>query len=233
MQLKKINTESKTYKNIRGGISWFSGLGAGFTLEAMSIPWVKSVVNSKLMRLSCFGGIVTMSTLVMEIGRNYSAEVVDAFADVWNGGVDFVNGIRAKHDDDDELNPEFKVETKKQFIGLDIPGRNATPKQEKEFIDGIVSETCPFEFSTEKEAKEAIENLVKYIENSNADSVDICSYFASVFGRKLPDEVYDICLRYGWTKDDIKNWGVDRIADDLYIIDLNNYHDISSSYEIL
>lgn len=227
--LKKIDTESKAYKNVREGISWFSGLGAGFTLEAMSIPWVKSVVNSKLMRLSCFGGIVTMSTLVMEIGRNYSATVVDAFADVWNGGVDFLNELHDAEIDDDEPD-EPEVETKQTYVGIDIPGKNATPIEEKQFIADVVDAVRPFEFETEAEAKEFIEDVAGYV--SKFGHVDIAYAFAAA-GRKLPIEVYDIALKFGWTTEDVKDWGVDEIARNCYIADVFNYHDISDRYQTL
>lgn len=237
MKLKKIDTESKTYKNIRGGISWFSGLGAGFTLEAMSIPWVKSVVNSKIMRLSCFGGIVTMSALVMEIGRNYSATVVDAFADVWNGGVDFLNELHDAEIDDDEPDYDAKidddepeVETKQTYIGLDIPGKNATPIEEKQFIADVVDAVRPFEFDKEAEAKEFIEDVAGYV--GKFGHVDIAYAFA-VSGHKLPIEVYDIALKFGWTTEDVKDWGVDEIARNCYIADVFNYRDISDRYQTL
>jgi hypothetical protein len=229
MKLKKIDTESKAYKNIRGGISWFSGLGAGFTLEAMSIPWVKSVVNSKLMRLSCFGGIVTMSTFVMEIGRNYSAEVVDAFADVWNGGVDFLNELHDAEIDDNEPD-DFEVETKQTFAGLDIPGKNATPIEEKQFIADLIDKVRPFEFKTEDDAKKFVEHLAWYIDTLG--HVDI-AYAFTVSGYKLPIEIYNIGVKFGWTAEDTRDWGVDKISDDSYIADIFDYHDISDIYQIL
>lgn len=227
--LKKIDTESKAYKNVREGISWFSGLGSGFTLECMSIPWVKSVFNSKLMRLSCFGGIVTMSTLVTEIGRNYSATLVDAVADVWNGGVDFLNELHDAEIDDDEPD-EPEVKTKQTYVDIDIPGKNATPIEEKQFIADIVDAVRPFEFETENDAKQFVEEVARYV--NKFGHVDIAYAFA-VAGRKLPVEVYDIALKFGWSKDDAKDWGVDKIAENVYIADIFNYHDISDTYQIL
>lgn len=229
MKLKKIDTESKTYKNVREGISWFSGLGSGFTLECMSIPWASELIKNRLVRLSCFSGIVTMSTLVSFIGHNMSVEIVDSLAYCWNKGVDKLTELRnAEIDDDDPDEPE--VETKQTYVGLDIPGKNATPIEEKQFIADLVDTVRPFEFETEDDAKQFVEEVARYV--NKFGHVDIAYAFA-VAGRKLPVEVYDIALKFGWVKDDAKDWGVDKIAENVYIADIFNYHDISDRYQTL
>lgn len=227
--LKKIDTESKTYKNVREGISWFSGLGSAFTLECMSIPFVSVIVKNRILRLSCFSGIVTMSTLVSFIGHNMSSELVDSVAYCWNNGVDKLTELRNAEIDDDEPD-EPEVETKQTYVGLDIPGKNATPIEEKQFIADLVDKVLPFEFNTEAEAKEFIEDIAGYV--GKFGHVDIAYAFA-VSGHKLPIEAYDVALKFGWTTEDAKDWGVDKISDDSYIADIFNYHDISDTYEIL
>lgn len=227
--LKKIDTESKTYKNVREGISWFSGLGSGFTLECMSIPFMSALIKNRLVRLSCFSGIVTMSTLVSFIGHNMSSELVDSVAYCWNKGVDKLAELRDAEIDDDEPD-EPEVETKQTYVGIDIPGKNATPIEEKQFIADVVDAVLPFEFDTEVEAKEFVEDVAGYV--NKFGHVDI-AYAFTVSGHKLPIEVYDVALKFGWTTEDVKDWGVDKISDNSYIADVFNYHDISDRYQTL
>ena len=227
--LKKIDTESKAYKNVREGISWFSGLGSGFTLECMSIPFTSALIKNRLVRLSCFSGIVTMSTLVSFIGHNMSSELVDSFAYCWNKGVDKLTELRNAEIDDDEPD-EPEVETKQTYVGLDIPGKNATPIEEKQFIADVVDAVLPFEFDTEAKAKEFVEDIAGYV--GKFGHVDI-AYAFTVSGHKLPIEVYDVALKFGWTTEDVKDWGVDKISDNSYIADVFNYHDISDRYQTL
>lgn len=229
MKLKKIDTESKIYNNIRSGIGIVSGLGAGFAFEAMSIPWFRSIFRSRLMNIACFGGVVSISTLIMEIGDAQSKRIVDAYATCWNDTVDFLNKLHDAEIDDEE--PDyFEVETKQTFAGIDIPGKNATPIEEKRFIADVVDTVRPFEFEKEADAKEFIEDVARYV--GKFGHVDIAYAFAAA-GRKLPIEVYDIALKFGWSKDDAKDWGVDKIAENVYIADIFNYHDISDTYQIL
>lgn len=227
--LKKIDTESKTYKNVREGISWFSGLGSGFTLECMSIPFMRALIKNRLVRLSCFSGIVTMSALVSFIGHNMSSELVDSVAYCWNKGVDKLTELRNAEIDDDEPD-EPEVETKQTYVGLDIPGKNATPIEEKQFIADVVDAVLPFEFDTEAKAKEFVEDVAGYV--GKFGHVDIAYAFAAS-GHKLPFEVYDVALKFGWTTEDVKDWGVDKISDNSYIADVFNYHDISDRYQTL
>lgn len=227
--LKKIDTESKAYKNVREGISWFSGLGSGFTLECMSIPFTSALIKNRIVRLSCFSGIVTMSTLVSFIGHNMSSELVDSVAYYWNKGVDKLTELRNAEIDDDEPD-EPEVETKQTYVGLDIPGKNATPIEEKQFIADVVDAVLPFEFDTEAKAKEFVEDIAGYV--GKFGHVDI-AYAFTVSGHKLPIEVYDVALKFGWTTEDVKDWGVDKISDNSYIADVFNYHDISDRYQTL
>lgn len=237
MKLKKIDTESKTYKNVRGGISFVSGIGAGLAFEAMSIPWFKTIFKSRLLKLACFGGVVSISTLIMEIGDAQAQRIVDAYAEAWNDvvdlvdkGVDKLTELRNAEIDDDEPDYEPEVETKQTYVGLDIPSKNATPIEEKQFIADVVDAVLPFEFNTEAEAKEFIEDIAGYV--GRFGHVDIAYAFA-VSAHKLPIEVYDIALKFGWTTEDVKDWGVDKISDNSYIADVFNYHDISDRYQTL
>lgn len=229
MKLKKIDTESKTYKNVRSGIGFVSGLGAGFAFEAMSIPWVRSIFRSRLMHIACFGGVVSISTLIMEIGEEQARKIVDAYACCWNDIADFVNELHDAEIDDEEPD-EPEVQTKRTPVSIDIPGKNATPDEEKQFIADVVGAVRPFEFNTEERAKRFIEDVAGYVNKNGC--VDIAYAFA-VSGNKLPIEVYDIALKFGWTTEDIESWGVDKISSDEYIADVFNYHDISDRYQTL
>lgn len=229
MKLKKIDTESKTYKNLRSSVGFISGLGAGFAFEAMSIPWVRSIFRSRLMHIICLGGVVSISTLIMKIGDEQSQQIIDAYATCWNDVADFLNEL---HDAEiDDGNPDsFEVETKLTYVGIDIPNKNATPIEETQFIADVVDKVRPFEFDTEDDAKQFVEEMARYV--NKFGQVTIVYAFAAA-GRKLPIEVCDIALKFGWSKDDAKDWGVDKITENVYIADVFNYHDISDTYQIL
>lgn len=230
MQLKKIDTTSENYKKIRGAIGFVSGAGAGLTLECMSIPWVKTIFKSRIARGVCLSGIVPMATLVSLLSRGTSETIIDAYAECWNGLVEKVNGREAP-DISDWFKPEEdeRIQTKMTFMGIDIPGKNASPSEEKQFVDDVIEAIRPFEFDTVEEAKKAIEDTHALFSSTNA--VDLCYYFSSVFGRTIPHEAYDIFLKYGWTQEDVKNWGVDKITGNVSVADMFNYHDISDVYE--
>lgn len=234
MKLKKIDTTSENYHKVRGAVGFVSGVGAGFTLECMSIPWVKTIFKSRAMRAVCFSGIVPMATLVSLLSKGTAETIVDAYAQCWNFVADKVNG-REEPDISDWFKQEEDysgvIQTKMTFMGIDIPGKNASPSEEKQFVDDVIEAIRPFEFDTVEDAKKAIEDTHALF--SSTDAVDLCYYFSSVFGRTLPHEAYDIFLKYGWTKEDAKNWGVDKITDNVSVADMFNYHDISDVYETL
>jgi hypothetical protein len=143
--------------------------------------------------------------------------------------VDKLTELRNAEVDDDEPD-EPEVETKQTYVDLDIPGKNATTIEEKQFIADLVDAVHPFEFETEEDAKQFVEEMARYA--NKFGHVDIAYAFA-VSGHKLPVEVYDVALKFGWKAEDAKDWGVDKISDNLYIADIFNYRDISDTYQIL
>lgn len=229
MQLKKIDTTSENYHKVRGAVSFVSGVGAGFTLECMSIPWVKTIFKSRAMRAVCFSGIVPMATLVSLLSKGTAETIIDAYAECWNFVADKVNG-REEPDISDWFKPEEdeRIQTKDTYKGLDIPDANASAKVEKEFINDLVEADNPFSFKTEEEAKHFVEELFNYIEKYG--HADIAWAFAMV-GKKLPTKLYDIALRFGWT--DTNGFGIEQIGENLWMATVYNYHDISDVYETL
>ncbi len=234
MQLKKIDTTSENYHKIRKAIGFVSGAGAGFTLECMSIPWVKATFKSRAMRFVCLSGIVPMATLVSLLSEGTAETIVDAYAECWNLIADRVNGREAPDISDwFKTEEDVRIQTKDTYKGIDIPDANASTKVEKEFIDEVVAADDPFLFKTEEEAKHFVEKLIYYIEKYG--HADIAWAFATV-SKTLPGRLYDIALRFGWT--DTKGFGVERrissyTGETYYKATVYNYHDISDVYETL
>lgn len=232
MQLKKIDTESKMYSTVRNVFGKVSSAGTIWTAEAMSIPFVQSIVKNRIMRYACYAGITSNCCVLGIVGEKTGHLLVDGLAEGWNALADFVNGEPAAQEADEYDFPgSVEVKTKTSFLGIDIPDANATDKEEKEFVDALVETTRPFEFDTEEEAKKAVEETLSTVNETGF--MDICYYFVKILGRQLPSAVYDICLKYGWTVADHTKWGVDKLADTLYVADMFNYHDISNIYKTL
>lgn len=211
-----INTESKNYKRFRTVMEFASFTGGCIAFDSVVIPFVfavnrKSVLGRALGILGTYG----MSLIA---GRVSEMSIDDAIDNL----VDFINLRDAKKN---------KVEEPEQYTyrGVDIPGKNATSEEEKEFVNKLVEKVRPFEFDSEESARTFAENMASYINKfGHADMV----LAFSVSGNKLSSECYDILIKYGWTSSDAF-FGVDRIADNCYIVDCFNYHDISDVYEIL
>lgn len=230
MQLKKIDTTSEKYQKIRSAVSWVSGAGAGLTLECMSIPWVKAMFKSRILRGVCLSGIVPMATLVSLLSRGTAETIVDAYAECWNDIADKVNGNESP--DISDISDWFKAEkddriqTKDAYKGVVIPDPDASVVVEKGFIDTVVRMDNPFTFETEGEARHFVEELAHQIETYG--HADIAWAFVKV-GNKLPSRLYDIALRFGWKE--TKGFGVEKVGERIYVATVFNYYDISDIYE--
>ena len=232
-KFKKIDLESKGYKALRKGVGMFSGAGAGWTLECMSIPWVQAVFShNKFVRIMCYSGIVPIAVLVDLLAEGTTETLIDSFADIYNLAVDKING----EDEEDapyvSYTAEPEVEVRHKFIGIDIPDKNATPEEEKKFVDDVVLKTRIFEFDTEDGARELATELTTTL--IYAGPVLLSGVFDVVgWTLKLPKEVRDILDKYGWVGDDKEKIAYEHSLENTWIVDAFNYHDISDQYVIL
>ncbi len=216
-----INTESKAYKTFRNIASYASFTGGCLAFDSVVIPFVYAVFSSKKLRLARYLGMLGTYGMSMVAGRVAEMpidETIDAI-------VEYIN-LK-----DEEKNPSPEVEQFYRYDGIDVPGKNATPAQERIFINDLVAKRHILEFETEEGAKHAIELASETVEKyGHCDLALFCAFAGKA---PIPHEVYDIAVLYGWTKDDMKDWGVDKIDDGNYIADMFNYHSISEVYDIL
>ena len=218
-----INTESKAYKTFRNIASYASFTGGCLAFDSVVIPFVYAVLSSKKLRLARYLGMLGTYGISLVAGR-VSEMSIDETIDVL---VEYIN----LKDEEKKQQPSPDVEQWYRYDGIDIPGKNATPEQEKDFINDFVAKKHILEFETEEEAKHAVELASDMVEKYGRCDLGLFCTFAGK--APIPHEVYDIAVLYGWTKDDVKDWGVDKIDDGNYIADMFNYHSISEFYDIL
>ena len=229
-KFKKIDTESSRYVKIRDFISNVCGLGSSLALECMSVPMVMGVFREhKALRLLCYAGIVPIATWVDLFSKGTTEAIIDNYAELYNILVD-------KYQDDEEDVPYVsytvgpEVEICHKYEGLDIPGKDATPEEEKKFVDDVILKTTAFEFATEESAKEFAASIFSALQLFGF--LELTSVFKWL-KVDLPTEVRDILYKYGWTKDDMGSISVEKTKEHTWIVDVFNYHDISEIYNIL
>ena len=243
MKLKKIDTDSKAYNNFNDAVGFVSGVGAGFTLECMSIPWVKTVFKSRAMKLICLSGIVPVATRLALETNSTSHTIVDAFAYLWNDFVDHVNGPEDTMDeifgDCDECDIP-QANRKGTYLGVEIPDANCTVKEEEAFVNELIQTSKVFWFSDNEldTARHMIETMTTSIKSYGYYS--LASYFrllgvinGNVAMFQIPDSIIDTLTVYGWVIGDQDQWGIERDPISGYNLDLNNYHSIIDCYEVL
>lgn len=216
-----INTESKAYKTFRNIASYASFTGGCLAFDSVVIPFVYAVFSSKKLRLARYLAMLGTYGMSMVAGRVAEMPIDETIDAV----VEYIN----LKDEEKKSSPE--VEQFYRYDGIDIPGKNATPAQEKDFVNDFVAKKHILEFETEEEAKRAVELASETVEKYGHCDLGLFCTFAGK--APIPHEVYDIAVLYGWTKDDVKDWGVDKIDDGNYIADMFNYHSISEFYDIL
>lgn len=224
MHLKKINTESNGYRAVRKVVSVVAGAGSGLTVECMSIPWVNALMKSKVAKGVCLMGVIPLATIASLAGQGASEAIIDAYAECWNMLADAVDNIQRKKTD---VKPEVE---KKYDVPKDIPGPNATPTEEKKFIEEhIIGQYKPFEFDNIEKAQAFVEYTNEMIKHFGYVDLTAALY---VNGIEVSPDIRAITQKFGWTSDNPIR-GIDKVHDHCYIVDAFNYKDISGVYQVL
>lgn len=228
MHLKKINTESNGYKAVRTVVSVVAGAGSGLTVECMSIPWVDALMKSKIGKGVCLMGVIPLATMASIAGHDASEAIIDAYAECWNMLADAVDNIQRKKT---EADVDFNAKvTEKHDSPKDIPGPDATPAEEKKFIEEqIIGKYTPFEFDNIEKAQAFVEYTNDMIKHFGYVDLTAALYFNGI---EVSPDIRAITQKFGWTADNPIR-GVDQIHEHCYIVDAFNYKDISGVYQVL
>lgn len=210
----KINTESKNYATIRSAISFSSFFGGCLAFDSVMIPFTKAVLSGKLRILRPFAylGTYGLSLCVGSIAAGGVDWAVDTTVDAINK--------EPENDIHEELE-RWYTETGST--------KNATPREEMDIINDFVADAKIFEFKSEEQAKSAAEKLAHL--THRYDFCDIANYCACI-GVQVPYDIYDVALKYGWTKDTLGHLAVEEVRDGEWMLDAVNYQDISNAYEL-
>ena len=229
-KLKKIDTESKGYRAVRGGISFVASAGSGWAFEAMSIPWVAAVFEkNRFMRYVSYLGVIPLALKAAEVGDELTKKSIDDCVFLWNVLADKVNG-----EEETEFEPDrsdIEIKTERYYHGVKIPGPFATPAEQREFITELVSKTTIFEFKTEEVAKRYVELL-----HDNAEQHKFVTISDALFirtGLIAPDEVREHTDLWGWKADMFSAMPIDKISDDHWIANLFGYIYVGDLYTVL
>ena len=229
-KLKKIDTESKAYRAVRGGISFVASAGSGWAFEAMLIPWVSAVFEkNRFMRYVSYLGVIPLALKAAEVGDELTKKSIDDCVFLWNVLADKVNG-----EEETEFEPDssgIELRTERYYYGVKVPGEFATPAEERKFITELVRKTTIFEFKTEEVAKRFVELL-----HDNAEQHKFATISDALFIRTgviAPDEVREHTDLWGWKADMFSGVPIDKISDDHWIVSLFGYMYVGDLYNVL
>lgn len=231
MQIKKINTKTNSFRIARGAAGSAGAVGSMLCLDSVVMPFVYAVFpNNRLIRTVAFFGLIGLNDIIGLIGASGSKMVFDSYVDTWNTLADSVNALISDEQPEVETPQSDEVAdvtTVKQYCGIDIPDENASVEDEKEFLDKVLCELRPFEFNGEDKALKAVELLSDITMKYGCEN--LAHALIKVFGCDIPQEVYDIAIKFGWTRDDVAKFGVEYVSDGVWIADLFMWHDISET----
>lgn len=231
-KLKKIDTESKGYRAIRGGISFVASAGSGWAFEAMSIPWVAAVFEkNRFMRYVSYLGVIPLAVKAADIGEEVTKRSIDDCVFLWNVLADKVNGEEDVEYDAEPDHSGIEIKSEKYFLGVKIPGAFARPEEEREFIDNLVRKLALFEFKTEEVAKRCVELLHEKAEANKFVTISDAIFLR--VGVIAPDEVREHTDLWGWKPDMFSGVPIDKISDDHWIANLFGYMWVGDLYNVL
>jgi len=230
MQLKKIDTESNGFRIARGAAGSAGAVGSMLCLDSVVMPFVYAVFpKHRLIRTVAFFGLIGLNDIIGLIGASGSKMAFDSYVDTWNELADGVNALISDEKSEVETprsDEVTEVTTVKQYRGIDIPDENASVEDEKEFLDKVLCELRPFEFKNKEYAQAAVEQIANIIAQNGCENLGHA--LRSILGQKsLPEEVYDIAVKFGWDRVDAKKFAVEYVSDDVWVADLFMWHDIS------
>lgn len=232
MQLKKIDTESNAFRIARGAAGSAGAVGSMFCLDSVVMPFVYAVFpNNRLIRTVAFFGLIGLNDIIGLIGASGSKMVFDSYVDTWNTLADVVNARIYDEKPEVETPQSADVTEVKQYRGIDIPDENASIEDEKAFLDKVLCELRPFEFKGEDKALKAVELLSDITMKYGCEN--LAHALIKVFGCDIPKEVYDIAIKFGWTRDDVAKFGVEYVSDGVWIADLFMWRDISETVYVV
>lgn len=227
-----INTDSKNYNLVRAGIDFAAFTGGCVAVDSVFIPMIMAVFDKKFKFMRPLGYLGAWAFSVA--GGALATSVVD---DYTTALVDSVNNLADAKKDEPEPKVQWYTETKKeQFMGLDIPGENASREEEKKFIDDLVYETQCFEFLDEDNARK---NVVRVVSSIQSIGFFTLSTYFNNRGIAVPKRVDDILTFFGWTQKSLDGtadghlFSIDKINDNLYFANMLNYECIDNVYNIL
>lgn len=233
-KMKKINTESAGYKFVRGAFGYAAFVGGAALCDIVAMPfiyadWTKHKGIRVLRKMSLLGtyGLSLISGAAAQGGIEFA---FDTLVEGYNNLVDFSKNAKPeKKNKKDAFYHETweKAPTKvvAQYLGIDIPGKNASLEKECRFVDKLITETRPFEFSNELEAKKAVQAL---IDTAHKNGFATLAFWFDLIGREIPKNVRDILDMYGWNDESVHDIGIDCINDgSLYMVDAYNYSNLA------
>lgn len=232
-KLKKIDTESKGYRAVRGGISFVASAGSGWAFEAMSIPWVSAVFEkNRFMRYVSYLGVIPLALKAAEVGDELTKKSIDGCVFLWNVLADKVNGEEDAPEEYESSEPfGIEIKTERYYHGVKIPGPFSTPAEQREFITELVRKTAIFEFKTEEVAKRCVELLHEKAEANKFVTISDALFLREGF--IAPDVVREHTDLWGWKADMFSGVPIDKISDDHWIANLFNYMYVGDLYQVL
>lgn len=212
--MKTINTDSKGYKLVRGGVGWISGIGAVVAVESVIIPFVELVWNGHpVAKLLGRWGAVMIATGTGVVSMGVGSCTTDGTAQMYNTIAGKINEKKARK------NVQFKTELH---------------RPDKDILNDLVDETKMFEFDSEAEAKSAFVACRGCI--SAYGYLDLATYYKVIKDKPLPEngKYLELLQMNGWTSEDMDKWFVEEGADGAWIFGgVTNYHDISSQFNVI
>ena len=208
--VKKINTESKTYKRIRGAISWTALTGGAGAVDCVMVPFIYAVFGDKKFRLFreiCMVGCYGLSIAAGAVSKMTIDNTIDGLVDAWN-----------EHVDDE---PEQKKEE---------PSSEVPPVMACESIniyDQLI-ETKLFEFDSEDTAKAVCEHCVEWLNRHGKITVHDVDGIRWLEDKNYSCHIYTDGTLYGWSK---IAGEIEQVKDNLWYLDFGIFDVVPNYYK--
>lgn len=202
--MKKIDMYGNTFTNIREAIGFVAGIGAELSIDCLLLPFVKTIIKNRAIRLVAYSGTYALSYTGMIIGNACAKDIVDTYANAYNLIADKVNdSIEEKNEEPEKVEEIDKHNESNQAKENETGVLDGVVVDIKKYVSYMQENFQCFTFSTEEQAKQVFLQTRDRIDKEGFISFTHYYYLSyAPLRRERPDQaLLDAGDTIGWNKD--------------------------------